>query len=150
AQVTIRGSKAAIWAVVTDIDRFSETLSGVEKIEVLERPAQGLVGLKWRETHMLFGKPATADKWVTEAIEQASYTTRAESDGFVFITTTRIADDGHGGDGHGGVTLTGAHDSQPQTFAARWFSIPMMFFFKGTIRKAIRQDLNDVKSVIEK
>ena len=59
AQVTINGSKAAIWAAITNIENASETISGIENIEVLEQPATGLVGLKLRETRMLFGKPAT-------------------------------------------------------------------------------------------
>jgi carbon monoxide dehydrogenase subunit G len=48
AQVTINGSKAAIWAAITNIENASETISGIENIEVLEKPANGLVGLKWR------------------------------------------------------------------------------------------------------
>ena len=56
AQVTINGSKAAIWAAITNIENAAEIISGIEKIEVLEKPANGLVGLRWRETRMLFGK----------------------------------------------------------------------------------------------
>ena len=63
AHVTINGSKAAIWAAITDIENHSEMISGIENIEVLEKPAHGLVGLRWRETRMLFGKPATALAW---------------------------------------------------------------------------------------
>src|SRR3954467_11861400 len=88
AQVTINGSKAAIWAAITNIENASETISGIEAIEVLEKPANGLVGLKWRETRMLFGKSATAEKWITDAAENEFYKTRAESDGFVFLSTT--------------------------------------------------------------
>jgi hypothetical protein len=73
AQVTINGSKAAIWAAITNIENASETISGIENIEVLEKPANGLVGLKWRETRMLFGKPATAEKWITDAVENEFY-----------------------------------------------------------------------------
>jgi len=87
AQVTINGSKAAIWAVITNIANASETISGIENIEVLEKPANGLVGLRWRETRMLFGKPATAEKWITDAAENEFYTTRAEDGGFVFVST---------------------------------------------------------------
>ena len=43
AQVPINGSRAAIWAVITDIENSAETISGIEHIEVLERPAHGLV-----------------------------------------------------------------------------------------------------------
>lgn len=143
-QVTIRGSKAATWAVMTDIANASDIMSGIEKIEVLEQPASGLVGLKWRETRMLFGKSATAEKWITEAAEHAFYKTRAESDGFIFLSTMRIAESG------GIVTLTSVHDSQPQTLGARLMSIPMGLLFKGVAKKALLQDLNDIKAAVER
>jgi hypothetical protein len=143
AQVTINGSKAAIWAAITNIENASEIISGIEKIEVLEKPANGLVGLKWRETRTLFGKPATAEKWITEAAENEFYKTRAESDGFIFLSTTRISESG------GGITLTSSHDSQPQGIVAKLLSIPMGLLFKGVAKKALLQDLNDIKAVVE-
>src|SRR5215831_20352008 len=92
AQVTINGSRAAIWAAITNIENVSETISGIENIEILEKPANGLVGLKWRETRTLFGKPATVEKWITDAAENEFYKTKAESDGFVFLSTKRLAE----------------------------------------------------------
>jgi hypothetical protein len=143
AQVTINGSKAAIWAAITNIENASETISGIENIEVLEKPAHGLVGLKWRETRMLFGKPATADKWITDAAENEFYKTRAEDGGFVFLSTIRISESS------GGITLTSSHESQPQGLVARLQSIPMGLLFKGVAKKALLQDLNDIKSAVE-
>ena len=142
AQVTINGSKAAIWAAITNIANASEIISGIEHIEVLEKPANGLVGLRWRETRMLFGKPATAEKWITDAAENEFYKTRAEDRGVVFITTIRISESS------GGMTLTSAHDSKPQGIVARLLSIPMGLF-KGVAKKALLQDLNDIKSAVE-
>jgi len=118
-EVTIHGSKAAIWAAISDIANAAQTIRGIEKIEVLERPPGGLVGLRWRETRMLFGKPATAEKWITD-------------------------------EGSGGMTLASAHDSQPQSLVAKLLSTPMMFLFKGVAKKAILQDLNDIKSAVER
>ncbi len=143
AQLTINASKAAVWAATTDIAKFAQILSGVEKIEMVEKPATGLVGLKWKETRMLFGKPATVEKWITEAKENEFYTTWAEDSGFVFITTNRISE------GNCSVTLTGIHETQPQGFAAKLKSL-LMVFFKGMIKKAILQDLNDIKAKVEK
>jgi hypothetical protein len=143
-QVTINGSKAAIWAAITNIENASETISGIENIEVLEKPTNGLVGLKWRETRMLFGKPATAEKWITDAAENEFYKTRAESHGFVFLSTMSISESS------GGVTLTSSHDSQPQSVVARLQSIPMGILFKGVAKKALLQDLNDIKSAVER
>lgn len=143
AQATIHGSKEAVWTAITDIENAAKIISGIMSIEVLERPANGLAGLKWRETRMLFGKPTGVDKWITDAVECEYYKTRAEDSGFVFETTMRIAESS------GGVTLTSAHDSRPQGIGARIKSLPM-FLFKGVIRKVILKDLSDIKAAVEK
>src|SRR5262245_59646644 len=142
-QVTINGSKAAIWAAITNIEKASEVISGIENIEVLEKPAHGLVGLRWRETRMLFGRLATAEKRITDAAENEFYKTRAEGHGFVFLSTMSISE------GRGGMTLTSAHDSQPQGIVAKLQSIPMGLLFKGVAKKALLQDLNDIKAAVE-
>ena len=143
AQATINGSRAAIWAAITNIENAPEFMSGIESIEVLEKPANGLVGLKWRETRLLFGKPAAVEKCITEAAENECYTTSAKDRGMVFLTTFRITES------TGGMTLTSSHDSVPQGIAARIMSMPMVLF-KGVMKKAIVQDLNDIKAAVEK
>jgi hypothetical protein len=93
---------------------------------------------------MLFGKPATAEKWITDAAENEFYKTRAEGDGFIFLTTMRISESG------GGMTLTSSHISEPQGIVARILSTPMMLLFRGVAKKAIMQDLNDIRSAVER
>src|SRR5689334_21816681 len=107
AQITINGSRAAVWAAITNIEGAAKIISGIKNIEVLERPVTGLVGLKWNETRMLFNEPATVAKWITEAVENECYKTRAEDSGFVFVTTMRISESS------GGVTVTSSHETQP-------------------------------------
>lgn len=143
AQVTINGSKEAVWAVITNIENASNFISGIEKIEMVEKPPKGLVGLRWRETRMLFDKPATAEKWITEAAENTYYKTRAEDNGFVFLSTMSLSESDNG------VILASSHASNPQTFTARLMSIPLALFFRGVIKKALLQDLNDIKSAVE-
>ena len=143
AQVTINGSRAAIWAAITNIENASETISGIKRIEVLEKPANGLVGLKWRETRTLFGKPATVEKWITDAAENEFYKTRAEDGGFVYLTTKSISESG------GGMTLAESHESRPQGTVARLLSIPMGLLLKGVVRKYLLQDLRDIKAAVE-
>lgn len=144
AQVTINGSRAATWAAITDIDHAQDLISGIRRIEVVTRPAAGLVGLRWRETRVLFGEAATAEKWITEAAEGEYYTTRAEDRGFVFLTTMRLSESG------GVTTLISTHESKPQGIVARLQWIPMVLFFKGVVRKAVLQDLNDIKAAVER
>ena len=144
AQVTINGSRAAIWAAITDIEHASAVISGIENIAIIEKPASGLVGLRWRETRMLFGKPATVEKWITDAAENEFYTTRAEDGGFVFLTTNSISESS------GRLTLTSGHDSQPQSLVAKLLSIPMGLLFKGVAKKVVLQDLHDIKTAVER
>jgi hypothetical protein len=82
------------------------------------------------------------EKWFTDAAENAFYKTRAEDGGFVFVSTMRMAESG------GGITLTSAHETKPQGIVARLQSLPM-FLFKGVVKKALVQDLNDYKSAVE-
>ncbi|MFL5327862.1 MAG: SRPBCC family protein [Gemmataceae bacterium] len=143
AQVTIHGTKAATWAAITDIENSAEFISGIQKIEIVKKPANGLVGLRWRETRLLFGKPTAVEKWITDAVENEFYRTRAEDGGFAFLTTKSISE------GAGGITLTEAHESKPQTFVAK-LQIPMLFLFKRVVKKYLLQDLNDIKAAVEK
>jgi carbon monoxide dehydrogenase subunit G len=142
AKININGSKEAVWRVITDIENAAEFMSGIEKIEIVDRPATGIVGLRWRETRMYFGSLATVEKTITDAVENEYYKTSAEDSGFLFLTTMRIAESGDG------IALTSSHDSQPQGFVAKLKSTPM-FLFKGVIRKALMQDLDDIKTAVE-
>lgn len=144
AQVAINGSRAATWAAVADIEHAANFIRGIEKIEVIERPASGLVGLRWLETRILFGKPATVEKRITEASEGEFYTSRADEQGFIYLATIRISER------EGGVTLMSSHDSLPKGFVPRLMSIPMGLFFRGVMKKALLQDLSDIKSSVER
>lgn len=141
-EVSIKASKSAIWALIADIENAAHIVRGIEKIEIVHKPVNGLIGLRWRETRILFGKPATAEKWITDAVENDYYQTRAESDGFVFLSTTRIVEE------QGGLRLVSVHDSQPQTWQTKLMVIPMRLFFKGVAKKALMQDLQDIKSAL--
>jgi hypothetical protein len=142
-QVTIKGSRAAVWNVITNIENAAKTINGIHKIEVVEKPANGIVGLKWRETRMYFGKPATVEILITDAVENEFYKTRAESDGYLFLSTMSISESSDG------ITLTSSHDYKPQSVVAKLKSVSM-FLFKGMIKKILQQDLNDIKSAVER
>lgn len=143
AHITIHAPKARVWAAIADIEHAAATVSGIQNTEIVDQPAHGLVGLRWRETRILFDKPATVEKWITEAADNAFYTSKAQSDGFVFLSTKRLSES------DGVTTLTETHASQPQSIKAKFMVIPMALFFKGVIHKAVMQDLNDFKASLE-
>jgi hypothetical protein len=77
---------------------------------------------------MLFGKPATVEKWIADAAENEFYKTKAEDGGFEFLTTKRISESS------GGMTLAESDESKPQTIATK-LSVPMLFLFKGVVKR---------------
>ena len=141
--VDVAAPRQAVWAVTTDIENAADTIRAIERVEILERPAEGLVGLRWRETRTIFGKTATEVMWITEEVPGVRYRTRAESHGFVYVSALIVADH------EGGTRLTMTHESTPQTLLARLMLLPMLLF-KGAMRKAIAQDLADIKARAER
>jgi hypothetical protein len=142
-QVSIKATPATVWDTITNIKKTSEIIRGIEKIEIVDEPVNGLAGLKWRETRMYFGKPATVEKWITEAVQNKCYKTRSEMDGFIFETTMSMVETAEG------VRLISSHQSRPLGFAAKIKSIPMVFF-KGMLKKALDADLEDFRIAAEK
>jgi hypothetical protein len=45
--------------------------------------------------------------------------------------------------------LAESHESKPQGIVAKLMSVPMLFLFKGVVKKALLQDLNDIKAAVE-
>ena len=143
ADITINSAKEAVWRVITNIENSVNTISAIENIEVLEKPENGLVGLKWQETRTMFGQQATEIMWITEAQENAYYRTRAENNGAVYISELRV-------EGSGDKTLLSMEfEGEAQSFGAKLMSFLTGFLFKGAREKAIKQDLEDIKVAVE-
>lgn len=133
-----------VWRLVTDIENAVATIKAIQKIEILERPLSGVVGLKWRETRTMFGKAATEVMWVTDAVEGSHYDTRAESHGSVY--KTRVALENR--NGRTGLVMT--FEGEPQTLGAKIMWGLTGFLFKGATRKALAKDLADIKAALER
>lgn len=144
AQVDIKAPKESVWNAVTDIEHAADRIRAIEKVEVLARPQDGLVGWKWRETRTMFGKTATEVMWITAATAPDAYETRAESHGSIY--RSRIALEEHGG----GTRLTMEFAGEPVSLGARIMWRLTGFMFKGSMRKALQQDLRDIKESVER
>ncbi|MDX1478592.1 MAG: SRPBCC family protein [Saprospiraceae bacterium] len=141
--IEINASREAVWKIVTDMEKAPERIEAIESVEILEQPANGLVGLKWKETRTLFGKQASETMWVTEAEENHFYKTRAESHGAIYISTITVEE------ANGVSTLTMSFSGKPVTFGARVMSALMGWMMKGATKKALAKDLEDIKRVVE-
>lgn len=141
--VLIHAPRAVVWKRITDIENAAQTISGIEKVEILERPASGLVGLRWKETRTMFGKTATEIMWITDAVEPEFYKTRAESHGAIYVASLELTEKA------GGTELTMRFSGQAVTTPARLMEILIGWMFKGAMHKACGKDLSDIKAAVE-
>lgn len=140
----INAEPSKIWTAITDIKNSADMIKGIIKIEVLEEPEEGIIGLKWKETRLMFGKEAEETMWITDAEENVYYRTRAESHGSVYISELRITPiDAES------CELSMTFDGTPTSFFAKLMSAVMMPFFKGSMVKMLEQDLSDIKRFVE-
>ncbi|OEK04425.1 SRPBCC family protein [Roseivirga misakiensis] len=144
AQILINAPKEKIWPVITNIEEAKSRISAIQDIEVLEKPNEGLIGLKWRETRIMFGKSAMETMWITHAEENHYYQTRAESHGSIYISKLMLEEAQENG-----TILKMSFNGQPQTFMAKLMTKVMGPLFKKATLKAINQDLIDIKASCE-
>jgi polyketide cyclase/dehydrase/lipid transport protein len=142
--IDIIKSREQVWSTITDIKNCSNFISGINALEILHQPEQGLVGLKWKETRMMFGKEASETMWITEAVTYEYYCTRAESHGSVYLTRLSLSEI------EGKTNLTMSFSGEAQTFFVKLISIFMGPFVKGSMKKMLYKDLEDIKAYLEK
>jgi hypothetical protein len=143
ARVIIASPREAVWERITDIENCADFISGIQQVRLRTKPEAGLVGLEWTETRTLFGKTATETMWITEAVEYEYYRTRAESHGAVYTSTSSLADV------EGGTELTMRFGAVPVSLGAKVMALVMGRFVMGATRKALQQDLDDIKHDLE-
>jgi len=141
--IEIANSKEQVWAAITDIENCASFISSIIDIQILEKPESSIVGLKWKETRLMFGKEASETMWITDSVENEYYCTRAESHGFIYITKLSLSDFKNN------TVLTMSFSSEPQTAFAKIMSV-IMVMINSSIKKALRKDLEDIKQHAEK
>jgi len=142
--IEIARPKEIVWAAITDIENCQQMISGIMDIQILEQPSDGLVGLKWQEKRQMFGKDAVETMWITDSVENEFYATRAESHGSVYISKLSLEEIDVG------TRLTMSFSAQAQSFGVKIVSACMGFFIKGSIKKMLLKDLEDIKRFLEK
>ena len=142
-EIEISRPKALVWQAITDIKHCADMITGIINVQVLETPAQGVVGLKWCETRLMFGKEATETMWITEAVENEYYCTRAESHGSVYLTKLVLTDLGE----H--TKLSMEFSAEAQGIFVKVISKLMALFVKKSMIKMLNQDLKDIKQYVE-
>lgn len=148
AEIEISSSKEAIWNVITDIDNTAKVISGIESVEILDRPESGFVGFKWKETRIFMGKTATEIMWIVDSTEYSHYSVRAESHGSVYLTDFRLEDSGSSQ--IPSTKLSTGFRSIPESFGAKFMNFIFGKMMTKASEKAFFEDLKDIKKKVEK
>lgn len=140
--VSIHAEPARVFEVFCDLEGAAANIDAIAKVEILAGPSRLNVGTKWRETRKLFGKEATEEMWVTAYDQDASYVVEAESRGAHYRSEYLFAAEGMG------TRVTMTFEGIPISLVAR-LAAPIGLLFLGATKKALHQDLEQLKSVCE-
>jgi len=130
-----------VFALCTDFKNAPGRIKGIKKIELLNDEPVG-VGLRFRETRIMFGREASEEMEITSFEPNRSYTLGCNSCGCVYTSVLRFQPD------NGGTKLTMDFDAKPVTFMAKLMT-PLGWLMQGTMRKCVQQDLDDIKAYAE-
>lgn len=118
-------------------------LESIQKVELLSDVKEG-VGVKWKETRVMFGKEATEVMWITKSDRQEGIIViEAASMGVEYESTYKFEEK------DGGVELEFEFLGKPVTLMAKLMT-PVAWLFKGVTKKALEADLDEMKKYFEK
>lgn len=140
--ININASSEKVWSVISNIEGSVDTISGIKKVEILER-GNPFTGLKWRETRELFGKEATEVMVISDSKENEFYHVKAASHGSLYFTGFYLSES------EGKTTLTTEFSAEIQSLLARFVNFLFGWMFKKATRAAFQQDLEDIKKAVE-
>ena len=127
-----------VFRAVADVEQFSQAVPGILRVEFLSEVKSG-VGARFRETRMMMGREASTELEVTEYVENERVRIVSEAGGALWDTVFTVAPDGKR------TELKMVMDARPQTPSAR-MTVPLII---GTVRKAVEEDMDAVKSFCE-
>ncbi len=142
--ITINAPIDDVFKAFSDLSRAADLIEGIQEIEVLEGPACMAVGTKWRETREMFGKTATEVMWVTELEANKRYAVEAQSHGTKYWSEYLFEEE----DGKTHVRLT--FKGTPITLLSKILGTLMFPLFAAATKKALHQDMMDLKKHLEK
>lgn len=138
----VAASPEDVWAVITDLEGSANVVSAIDAVEVLtEGPFT--VGTTWRETRTMFGRSATEEMTVSAIDAGRSYTVVADSNGMHYESSFRIDAVGDGS------RITMTFGGEPTSTVSKVMGTLMTPFVKGSMTKALAQDLDDLAAAAE-
>lgn len=130
-----------VFDVFSDIEKAEDRIEGIKNIVILSDVKAG-VGLRWRETRVMFGREATEEMEISAFRPNHSYEVVAESNGAAYHSIYTFKER------NGGTHVEMVFSGKPVSLAAKLMS-PLAFLFKGATQKALEADMDALKAVCE-
>ena len=140
--VVIAAPPETVWRIVSDVRDAARHVPAIASIEILDGPAEG-VGMRWRETRVMFGRAATEILEIAAWDPPESYVATASSHGMRYRSRVSVAR------AAGGARLAFTFESQGVTRAARIASTLLAPMMRHAVKKAFRADLAALKTRCE-
>lgn len=143
-KILINATPSQIWSVISDIANMADMLSQVESIEIVSKPHNGLNGLVWKETRMMFERPITQKMKVKKAVENELILAVGSTPEIEFETRMEIVK------GESGNYLKMSFEGEAKGLANKMLAGFMSVMTKRATKKNFLKDLKDYKTAIEK
>jgi uncharacterized protein YndB with AHSA1/START domain len=141
-ETDIAAPPGVVFATVTDVARWADFISGIDRVEMLTDGPVG-IGSRFRETRTMFGRSASEEMTVAELAPPRRLVLTAENHGTRYVATHDIMPSPMG------ARLVLGFEGTPVTVAARLFSV-IGLLFVGTLRRKLEEDLREFKAEAER
>ena len=140
-ETTIMAPIEAVFATMTEIERWPDIISGISDIEVLTAGPMA-IGTTFRETRQMYGRTATEEMTVAEFNAPHLFVLTAENHGTFYRAEHVLEPDGEN------TRMKMSFEGTPVTLFARLLS-PLGLFMKNSVKKMLEADLAELKSAAE-
>lgn len=140
----VHAPASVVWSIITDLEGSVDTISAIQKVEILSGGTEFGVGTSWRETRTMFGKQATEEMTVTEVIDGESYVVVARPESANYRTVMSILPTGETA-----CVVSMEFGANPKGTMTRFLGATMGRMFSGATKKAILADLDDIAAAAE-
>lgn len=130
-----------VFGVASDFAGAPNVIKAIDKVEILTEGPVGR-GTRFRETRIMFGRPASEEMEVTLFEPPRRYAVGCTSHGCRYHSEFRFEAK------HGGTEVTMSFEAVPLTFFAKIMAFIMKPMIKS-MAKMCAQDLDDIKTALE-
>lgn len=141
-EALVEAPPEVVFAVVADIPAWPRYISAIDRIELLS-PGPVVAGLRFRETRVMFGRPATEEMTVAEIAPPRRLVLTGINHGTAYRAEHVCEPQGRQ------TRLRLVFEGRPVTLLARLFT-PLGWLFLGAVKRQFASDLADLKGEAER